>query len=112
MNFDAPLLRFTIVIWLSVGIFMAVPMAVGGPNQVYTPFNEVCSVVGLSGIPLYEDSIRGWMTRQTSSLCRMKLKTRTDREVLVVLSSYEGGWSLIVLVAYLLVRRIPALFRW
>lgn len=112
MSFDARLLRLAMVIWLIVSIFMAVPMVLGGPNQVYTPFNEVCSAVGLSGVPLYEDSFRGWMTRQTSSLCRMKLKTRTDQEVLMVLSSYEVGWTLIVLLAFVLIRQVPRIFRW
>jgi hypothetical protein len=112
MSFDARLLRFTIVIWLTVGIFMAVPMVLGGPSQVYTPFNEVCSAVGLSGVPLYEDSFRGWLTRQTSSLCRMKLKTRTDQEVLVVLTSYEVGWTVFVLLAFVIIRQVPRIFRW
>jgi hypothetical protein len=112
MSFDARLLRITIVIWLSVGVFVAAPIVSGGPNQVYTPFNETCSALGLSGVPLYEDSVRGWMARRTSVLCRMKLKTRTDRELLVALSSYEGAWSLLVLVAFLLIRRVPSLFRW
>jgi hypothetical protein len=112
MSFDARLLRFTIVIWLTVGIFMAVPMVLGGPNQVYTPFNEVCSAVGLAGVPLYEESFRGWMARRTDSLCRMKLKTRTDQEVMVVLSSYEVGWTVIVLLAFVLIRQVPRIFRW
>jgi len=112
MSFDARLLRITIAVWLFVGVFVAVPIVSGGPNQVYTPFNEMCSSLGLSGAPLYEDSVRGWVARRTSSMCRLKFKTRTDREVLVALSSYEGAWSLLVLVAFLLIRRVPSLFRW
>jgi len=111
MSFDARLLKITIVIWLAVGIFLAVPIVTGGPNQVYTPFGEVCSALGLSGVPLYGEGVQSWISRKTSSLCRMKLKTRTDREVLVVVTSYEGAWSLLALAAFLLIRRAASYFR-
>lgn len=111
MSFNARLLRIAVIVWLAVGIFMAVPIASGPSNQVFTPLDEVCSVLGLSGVPMYEGSIRGWMARRTSSLCTVQLKNRTDREVLVVLTVYEASWSLLVLGLFFLVRRAARYFR-
>ena len=32
--------------------------------------------------------------------------------LMVVLSSYEVGWTLIVLLAFVLIRQVPRIFRW